>query len=89
MVTYEHCKNGVKKSSNYSEGGDLKCSLCDQLFKFRSKYSRHLESSHHTGFQQSLDVYVIWMMLMVQAQVQERAKCCYKLSLFNTKIMTG
>ena len=31
--------------------GDLKCSLCDQRFKFRSKYSRHLESSH-TRFQQ-------------------------------------
>ena len=26
--------------------------LCDQRFKFRSKYSRHL---HHTRFQQSLD----------------------------------
>ena len=36
--------------------GDLKCSLCDQRFKFRTKYSRHLESSHHTRFQQSLDV---------------------------------
>ena len=35
--------------------GDLKCSLCDQRFKFRSKYSRHLQSSHHTRFQQSLD----------------------------------
>ena len=42
-------------TSESVQEGDLKCSLCDQRFKFRSKYSRHLESSHHTRFQQSLD----------------------------------
>ena len=45
----------ASKRARESVEGDLKCSLCDQRFKFRSKYSRHLESSLHTRFQQSLD----------------------------------
>ena len=64
--------------------GDLKCSLCDQLFKFRSKYSRHLESSHHTRFQQSLDVVVIWMLLMVQARVQ--VTWVYQISFYQAQV---
>ena len=46
-----------KRTRTTSEEEDgFKCSICEKKFKFLSKYTRHLESSDHTRFEQSLKV---------------------------------